>query len=58
MKKLLVFAGAIILCSSLVFAAGPRTYQVTGPILEMKDDIIQWRRVKRNGKLPRMPPPK
>jgi hypothetical protein len=40
MKKLLTFAGAIILFSSLVFAAGPRTYQVTGPVLEMKDDLI------------------
>ena len=40
MKKILIFAGAIILFSSLVFAAGPRTYQVTGPVLEMKDDSI------------------
>ena len=40
MKKLLIVAGAIILFSSLVFAAGPRTYQVTGPVLEMKDDLI------------------
>jgi hypothetical protein len=40
MKKMLIFAGAIILFSSLVFAAGPRTYQVTGPVLEMKDDLI------------------
>lgn len=37
---MLIFAGAIILFSSLVFAAGPRTYQVTGPVLEMKDDLI------------------
>jgi hypothetical protein len=40
MKKLLIVAGALLLFSSLVFAAGPRTYQVTGPVLEMKDDII------------------
>jgi hypothetical protein len=40
MKKILIFAGAVILFSSLVFAAGPRTYQVTGPVLEMKDDLI------------------
>jgi len=40
MKKILIFAGAILLFSSLVFAAGPRTYQVTGPVLEMKDDLI------------------
>ena len=32
--------GLVLLFSSLVFAAGPRTYQVTGPILEIKDDTI------------------
>ena len=40
MKKLLICAGALLLFSSLVFAAGPKTYQVTGPVLEMKDDLI------------------
>ena len=40
MKKLLIVAGVLLLFSSLVFAAGPRTYQVTGPVLEVKDDII------------------
>ena len=40
MKTMLIFAGALLLFSSLVFAAGPRTYQVTGPVLEMKDDLI------------------
>ena len=36
----LMVAGAVVICSSLVFAAGPKTYQVTGPVLEMKDDVI------------------
>jgi hypothetical protein len=27
------------LCSSLVFA-GAKTYQVTGPVLEVKDDVV------------------
>ena len=40
MKSFLIVVGAIILFSSLVFAAGPKTYQVTGPVLEMKDDSI------------------
>ncbi|MGA3086420.1 MAG: hypothetical protein ABSE95_16770 [Thermodesulfobacteriota bacterium] len=40
MKKLLLIVGALLICSSLVFAAGPKTYQVTGPVLEMKGDII------------------
>jgi len=40
MKKILVFVCAILLVASLAFAAGPKTYQVTGPVLELKDDII------------------
>jgi hypothetical protein len=30
---------AAALCSSLVFA-GAKTYQVTGPVLEVKDDVV------------------
>ena len=40
MKRLLMVVGLVLLFSSLVFAAGPKTYQVTGPILEMKDDML------------------
>ena len=40
MKRFLLAIAAVMICSSLVLAAGPKTYQVTGPILEMKDDII------------------
>lgn len=40
MKSFLIAVSAIILFSSLAFAAGPKTYQVTGPVLEMKDDTI------------------
>lgn len=40
MKRFLVVIGAVMLCSSLVFAAGPKTYQVTGPVLEVKDDSV------------------
>ncbi|WP_413291479.1 hypothetical protein [Bdellovibrio sp. HCB337] len=31
---------AILLISSLGFAAAPKTYQVTGPIVEVKEDTI------------------
>lgn len=31
---------ATLLLSSLVFAAAPKTYQVTGPIVEVKEDSI------------------
>jgi hypothetical protein len=40
MKKVLIFACALVFFSSLAFAAGPVTYQVTGPVLEIKDDVI------------------
>ena len=36
MKSVLMIIGALLICSSLVFAAGPKTYQVTGPVLEIK----------------------
>ncbi len=40
MKKILVFACASVFFSSLAFAAGPATYQVTGPVLEVKDNMV------------------
>ena len=40
MKKTLWIVCAIVLVASLAFAAGPKTYQVTGPVLELKDDLI------------------
>jgi hypothetical protein len=40
MKRILIFAVAVLLYPSFVFAAGPNTYQVTGPVLEMKDNVI------------------
>ncbi|MCE5212038.1 MAG: hypothetical protein LLG40_10825 [Deltaproteobacteria bacterium] len=40
MKKILVFACAFLFVASFAFAAGPKTYQVTGPVLEVKADTI------------------
>jgi hypothetical protein len=40
MKKTLWIACAVLLVASLAFAAGPKSYQVTGPVLELKDDLI------------------
>jgi len=40
MKKTLLVACAILLAASLAVAAGPKTYQVTGPVLELKGDVI------------------
>jgi hypothetical protein len=40
MKKALFVVCAVVLAASLAFAAGPKSYQVTGPVLELKDDLI------------------
>lgn len=40
MKKLILVVVAVLFCASVVFAAGPKTYQVTGPVLEIKDGMI------------------
>jgi hypothetical protein len=40
MKKVLLVLAVVMIGSSLTFAAGPKTYQVTGPVLEIKDNVI------------------
>ncbi len=40
MKKGLFFVCAFMLVAAVALAAGPKTYQVTGPVLEVKGDVI------------------
>jgi hypothetical protein len=40
MKKIVVFVSIFLFFAAVAFAAGPNTYQVTGPVLEIKGDII------------------
>ncbi|MDP2854989.1 MAG: hypothetical protein Q8O28_12185 [Smithellaceae bacterium] len=40
MKKVLILACAFIFVATMALAAGPKTYQVTGPVLEIKGDVI------------------
>ena len=40
MKRAMLLAFAVLLIASLAFAGPPKTYQVTGPVLELKDDLI------------------
>ena len=40
MKSFIIALIAVFACTSMVFAAGPKTYQVTGPVLEIKGDVI------------------
>jgi len=55
MKKLLVatFLSALMLGQSAAMAAAPRTYQVTGPVLEVKDDLIVVQKGKEKWELAR-----
>jgi hypothetical protein len=40
MKKVLVLVCAFMCAATMAFAAGPNKYQVTGPVLEIKGDVI------------------
>jgi hypothetical protein len=40
MKKVVLFVCVFLFAASLAFAAGPKSYQVTGPVLDVKDDVI------------------
>lgn len=40
MKNLLSILFASVLTCASAFAGAPKTYQVTGPVLEVKDDLI------------------
>ena len=55
MKKILGLVCAILLVASLAFAAGPKTYQVTGPVLELKDDVIVVQKGKDKWEIGRGP---
>ena len=40
MKRFLLLAAILLFAVSVAFAASVKTYQVTGPVLEVKDDMI------------------
>ena len=40
MKRFLVVLGILMFAAAAALAAGPKDYQVTGPVLELKDDLI------------------
>ena len=54
MKKMLVFACfAGMLAFSGLAQAAPKTYQVTGPLLEIKDDIVVVQKGKEKWEIAR-----
>ena len=40
MKVISTVAGIVLLAAATAFAGSPKTYQVTGPVLEVRDDAI------------------
>jgi hypothetical protein len=40
MKRIIIAFAIVFLFVSVAMAAGPKTYQVTGPVLEKKDGVI------------------
>jgi len=40
MKRIVIAIAIVFLFVTLAVAAGPKTYQVTGPVLEKKDNLI------------------
>jgi hypothetical protein len=54
MKRLLVLTAVFVLVSSLAFAA-VKTYQVTGPVLQVTDDMIAVQKGKDRWEIARGP---
>ena len=44
MKRILSAFAAALLLTSMAIAAGPKDYQVTGPVLDVTDDVIKRER--------------
>ncbi len=40
MKRILMVVGLVLLIASFALAGAPKSYQVTGPVLDVKDDVI------------------
>ncbi len=55
MKKILFVAAMILLIASFAFAAAPKTYQVSGPVLELTDDAITVQKGKEKWEIARDP---
>ncbi len=40
MKRIVLLAAILVFAASVAYAASVKSYQVTGPVLEVKDDMI------------------
>jgi hypothetical protein len=53
MKRVLAIVFATILMASAAIAAGPKDYQVTGPVLDVNDDVITVQKDKEKWEIGR-----
>jgi hypothetical protein len=53
MKKITAAAFALFLAAGTAFAAAPKTYQVTGPVLELTDDLVVVQKGKEKWEIAR-----
>jgi hypothetical protein len=53
MKRVLFVLAVVLVIVSFAWAAGPKSYQVTGPVLEIKDDVIVVQKGKDKWELAR-----
>ncbi len=53
MKRMIASALLTLCLSSAALAAGPKTYQVTGPVLEVRDDVIVVQKGKEKWEIAR-----
>jgi hypothetical protein len=53
MKRFGILLCAFVFASSLALAAGLNTYQVTGPVLEVKDDAVVVQKGKEKWEIAR-----
>lgn len=53
MRKLVLAVLVVLFTVSLAMAAGPKTYQVTGPVLELTNDVITVQKGKEKWQIGR-----
>ncbi len=51
LQRVAMGVAAVLLGVATAFAAGPKEYQVTGPVLDLTNDVITVeKRTRRNGR--------
>jgi hypothetical protein len=58
MKRILAVVAIIGFFTSVAFAGAVKTYQVTGPVLEVSKDMVAVQKGKDRGRSPSAPTPR